>query len=143
MKSLLLLLTVLTGVVVALLVAAVVLLRLVLGRLEVRQVWQLELVDLRTGQRRQRRFQDTLDMGRATMAEEPVGWMFLGGNPTISRWQCRLSAERDAVWVINASRVNVSRHNGYVLSGPQQLRVGDILKFGDTDYCVAQLYRVA
>lgn len=142
MRTVLIALTILTGVVELMLVVAVLMLRAP-GRQDARQIWELELADMSTGRRQRCRFRGRLNLGRTTSPEQREGWMFLGGNPTISRWQCCLSVGQGSVWISNTSQVNVSRCNGRMLDSPRRLYEGDFLKLGDANYCVTQLYRVA
>ena len=138
-----LLFAVLTGILVPALVILVIVLRSRSSRYRTERdtPWRVELVDLQTGYRLQKTFYYELEMGRSTGREEPEGRLFLGNWKTISRLQCRLTADVDGVWIENASRTNASILNGMKIDQPCRLQAGDRLKLGGQEFFVSALER--
>lgn len=142
MKNYLLLATVLTGCLVPMLAVLAVWIK----RAERREAvllprpWRLGLLDVTTGQYRQKDFYTALVLGRGN-GSEPEGVVFLTQDYTVSRRQCSLTAVGDTVWAENLSQVNETVLNGVPLAVPRELHRGDSLCMGRREYQVTLLER--
>lgn len=140
MKNYLLLATVLTGCLVPMLALLAVWVKRSEQRAEVPlpRSWRLGLLDVTTGQYRQKDFYAAVVLGRGN-GSEPEDVVFLTQDYTVSRRQCRLTVVGDTVWAENLSQVNETVLNGVPLSVPRELHRGDILYMGRREYQVTLL----
>lgn len=99
----------------------------------------LEVVNVENGFRAYKTFRGRLILGRRLEGMEPLGFMYLEDDPTISRNQMRITQTSEGFIIENMSDVNVTQLNGHALIRPEMLQSRDYISAGKNLYIVAEL----
>ena len=75
----------------------------------------------------------SLDSATVTAGRAPQNDLALDGDDFASASHARFEPRRDGVWVVDQGSTNGTFVNGKRLSGPQRLKLGDVIRIGQTD----------
>ncbi len=105
--------------------------------------WKVNFVEMSSGRKITRDFQDALVVGRQMPGPLESGRLYLSMDATVSRSQFCLYEDHDSIMIENLSRVNITKKNGIPIWEPVRLEEGDVLELGRMRYMVKDIRRAS
>ena len=102
--------------------------------------WQLELLNLQSGQRYRIVLDRPIVIGRSIPNYHTFNDVGIGQSTAISKRQCRMFETNGQIYLQNLSQVNCTRLNEQLLERPTALHLGDMIQVADVLLRVNMMY---
>ena len=97
-----------------------------------KQIYRIHLQNLRTGERHLLQFRECAGIGRAAQVKGMESFLTISGDMRISGCHCRLFASNRQIYIEDAGSKNHTSVNEKRVTTPVPLRMGDVIRIGDT-----------